>query len=1046
MPFLGKRLARMIGFSTLTAGLTGGQMLATAAEGELESRLAARNDSSTLAKLTDRRLADPLSTHSNVRNIIDPQLHAASGRQEVIVRLREAPVATSEDQSSSGRKAWKKQVRRNQDAFLERARGLAPGNRVTGRTQVVINAITMEVDGSQIETLAQDPAVYSINRVKEYRMHLSETVPYIGATTVQNLGYTGAGVSVGVIDSGIDYLHANLGGSGDPNEYASNDPTLIEPGTFPTPKVVGGYDFVGSEWGGSGDPLMPDPDPLDDGPEAGHGTHVADIIGGFMGVAPDADLYALKACSSVSTSCSGVGLIQAIEWAADPNGDGDPSDRLMILNMSLGSDYGQPFDDDLAAAVDNISHLGTLVVASAGNGGNKPFITGTPSSAASALSVAQTQVPSAVQPILEVNGQEYPAVFQPWSVAPTGVISGPLQYGDGAGGNLDGCAPFTTDLSGLVVLVDRGGCNFTLKIKNVGDAGGVIGIIGLVAPGDPFSGGDGGDRPINIPGYMVSQSVSNTFKSLEGEILTVDPANGIPLVGQMVGSSSRGPQHEDTHLVKPEIGAPGASVSAIAGTGVDTGPFGGTSGAAPMVSGSAALLLQMDPTMHPAVTKARLVNSGETDIDTDPLTGLAPITRIGGGEVRVDNAVYAPAIATERHTGQAALSFGYHDVDRSSHPPLHKTVVLQNLTGDTLHYSVSPTFRYAEDEASGAVEVSVSPSRIRLRPWGEAHVRVTMRLRGSLLPDNAMNSGSEGANPDTLTTMEYDGYLNFEDGLHSIHMPWQVLPRKAAKVSGRGHLNTWRGSDSVRLRNLGEGTAQNDPYALIALSGNLPEGDRGEQSPTPDIRAVGVNTVPVEAGFCSASPSFVWSFAITTWERQQHLLPVSHIVYLDTDRDGTDDFAILNRDLSGLNTISDGRQVAWALDLSTGDATAFFFAEHATNTANTVLTICAEQVGLGYADLLATQVDVDVQAQDFYYGGPGDLVEGLTVTPYGERFVGTVDDIPPGGRGELEVEDYGLFPGNTPEHGILLYTNGDRGAGARGAATADTEALLFLGR
>ena len=64
-------------------------------------------------------------------------------------------------------------------------------------------------------------------------------------------------------------------------------------------------------------------------------------------------------------------------------------------------------------------------------------------------------------------------------------------------------------LAGKIVLVDRGACNFTLKIKNVADGGGLIGIIGLVAPGDPFEGGDGGDRPINIPGYMISQAVAN---------------------------------------------------------------------------------------------------------------------------------------------------------------------------------------------------------------------------------------------------------------------------------------------------------------------------------------------------------------------------------------------------------------------------------------------------------------------------------------------------------------------------------------------------------
>ncbi len=106
---------------------------------------------------------------------------------------------------------------------------------------------------------------------------------------------------------------------------------------------------------------------------------------------------------------------------------------------------------------------------------------------------------------------------------------------------------------------------------------------------------------------------------------------------------------------------------------------------------------------------------------------------------------------------------------------------------------------------------------------------------------------------------------------------------------------------------------------------------------------MGVNTFPVSAGSCSANASFIWAFAINTWERQQHLLPVSHQVWLDTDRDGVDDYVVLNRDASGLGTISDGRQLSWVLDLNTGAASAFFYAEHSTNTGNTVLYLCGEQ-------------------------------------------------------------------------------------------------------
>ena len=68
----------------------------------------------------------------------------------------------------------------------------------------------------------------------------------------------------------------------------------------------------------------------------------------------------------------------------------------------------------------------------------------------------------------------------------------------------------------------------------------------------------------------------------------------------------------------------------------------------------------------------------------------------------------------------------------------------------------------------------------------------------------------------------------------------------------------------------------------------------------------------------------------------------------------------------------------------------------------------------------------------------------LTVTPLGERFYGFTGDVAGGDSGSLEVYDFGPFPGNTDELGLMLFTNGDRGAGNRGGATQETEALLFL--
>ncbi len=207
---------------------------------------------------------------------------------------------------------------------------------------------------------------------------------------MQNLGIAGFGVRVAVPDSGIDYLHANLGGAGSAAAFAANNPS---------------------------------------------------------GVAPGVALYAVKVCSSVATSCSGIALIQGMDFAVDPNGDGDTRDHVDIINMSLGADYGTAFDDDLSFAVDNASKLGVLTVASAGNGADRPFVTGTPAAAPSALSVAQTKAPSSKLDVLRITAraaavQNIGAVFQPYSGPFSAPIRADLQYGDNAAGNRDVCAAF----------------------------------------------------------------------------------------------------------------------------------------------------------------------------------------------------------------------------------------------------------------------------------------------------------------------------------------------------------------------------------------------------------------------------------------------------------------------------------------------------------------------------------------------------------------------------------------------------------------------------
>ena len=1011
-------------------------------------------------------LPSPRYESGDMAEMLADGMLAGTGPQQVIMHLGTPPVADPVGRLPGEAQLHRQQIVAEQDAFLLRAADLAPEMKVLGRVQLVLNAVLTEVDAAALPELLDDPAVRRISRVVDYPVALSDTVPYIGGDTVHDLGVDGSGVRVAVLDTGVDYTHANLGGPGAREAYRAaygsspGDPrNTTADGFFPTAKVVGGYDFLGEFWPFA--PLAPDPDPID---YDGHGTHVADIIGGKKGVAPGVELYAVKVCASLSPSCSGAGLILGMEFAVDPNGDGNPEDHVHIVNMSLGASYGQPFDDDLSTAVDNAARLGVLTVAASGNGGDRPYITSTPAAAASAISVAQTQVPSAFLPTVAVlepaaRSGSYPLAFQPWSAPLAGVIEGPVQYGDGSGGNLRGCRPFAPgSLAGWIVVVDRGRCFFSAKIQHIQEAGGILGFIARVSPGPPFEGAFGGGSPVTIPAYMIGRSHGNILRSGQARV-RMAPGQGFSLAGLMVNSSSRGPEYQTSSL-KPDIGAPGASLSAEAGMATGETPFGGTSGATPMVSGAAALLMQEQGSgsdvaglqkavrLSPLEVKARLMNTAEVGIRNSLRGDLAPVSRIGGGEVRVDRAFASPVAAWDRDTPTGSLSFGFVDV-AERHATLTRRVLLRNYSSEQLTLRPSWSHRFADDAATGAVALSV-PDTITVEPGADTTFVVTLTIDGARLRENYMNSGPQGGSAAALSINEYDGYLALDYGGQSIRMPWHVLPRKAARLAPSGLGNPAGGGfqslslpHTVELTNHGVGAAQNQAYSLLALSPPLPRGGRGEQSPVPDLRAVGVQTFEAPAGVCSAGPSYVLAFAVNAWERQTHASwPAVYLFRLDTDRDGTVDFLVFNADIGFGGGGFQARNVTWAMELSSGNMSAFFFTEHATNTANTVLHVCAEQIGnpprLG-------EIAASVSALDNYFGGPGDDVDGLSFAPFGESYFSTaMPDVEAEERAPMSLVGFDTVAEDSQDRGLLLFTNGDRGLYSRGGATADTEALVLL--
>ena len=236
--------------------------------------------------------------------------------------------------------------------------------------------------------------------------------------------------------------------------------------------------------------------------------------------------------------------------------------------------------------------------------------------------------------------------------------------------------------------------------------------------------------------------------------------------------------------IKPDMIAPGASVSAVAGSGAGEQGFGGTSGATPMVAGAAALLLQQYPAASPQEIKARLVNSAETEVLTNPATQpgvLAPITRIGGGELRVNRASAVQTGVWDADEPAAVhLSFGHLRVAGPGTKKLQKKVVVRNYGSTSRTYSITPSFRYASD-ATGAVTISAPPS-VAVNAARDKTFVLSLTIDPFLLPTWTLNGGSNGGNGALLNGPEFDGYLTLTDGTDTVHVPWHILPHKAANV------------------------------------------------------------------------------------------------------------------------------------------------------------------------------------------------------------------------------------------------------------------------
>ncbi len=460
-----------------------------------------------------------------------------------------------------------------------------------------------------------------------------------------------------------------------------------------------------------------------------------------------------------------------------------------------------------------------------------------------------------------------------------------------------------------------------------------------------------------------------------------------------------------------------------------------------MVAGAAALLKQVYPRRSPAELKAMLTNTAQTCLLNRPaLFGgeLAPITRNGNGEVRVDRALATSAVAYESR-GRASLSFGCVAVTARRYVA-RREVTVRNFGRRDIEHRIKPTIRFANDAANGNVQL-LAPNRIRVRAGESEQFEAAPQVNGTTLPGWLLNSGEQGANADLLTVYELDGYLSLSDAAdprNNIHSARQVLPRRAGDVQVPHEIEP---GEAKTLRNAGVGSTTVEAYSLIGSSPNQPRGAAGEGDPRPDLRYLGYATFPVSAGVRSANASFNMAFAVNTWERQAHSNSLALFeLDLDTNQDGKLDYAVFNYDASLSPQLDDGRNAAFAQNLATGEATSLFFTDQDVQSGNTVLLICGEQIGMDAANFLQP-IDVTALAVDDGFSGEvTDVLEGVTLAPLGEQYLGVfaaggagATRLLPGGRDKLEVLDVGPSSNNT-ETGLLLLNRG--GAPARNEARA----------
>ncbi|WP_291430339.1 S8 family serine peptidase [Deinococcus sp.] len=544
--------------------------------------------------------------------------------------------------------------------------------------QTLFNGFSVQASEAEINRISRLPGVLGVYPVKEIaapkvevnltdalRPDMFSAIKMTGADVAQNeLGLTGKGVKVGVIDTGIDLEHPAFAG-----------------------RVVAQYDFVGDDYD-FGKPTKPDPIADDC---AGHGSHVAGIVGGndasrgFKGVAPEVSFGAYRVFGCDGSTGEDI-MVAAMEQAY--------KDGMQVVNLSIGSAFENWEGTPSAKVGSRMVKKGMVVVASAGNSGaNGQYSMGGVTMGDNVISVASVSNTEIEVSKFKLSSGETIG-YMAGDPAPTGKAGVTLPITKLATSTTttanDGCLvgganPYAAgSLTGKAVLIRRGTCTFYEKSKNAQDAGASAVILynrdsGYLAPSLT------GAARITIPVAFVNDASGAKIDSKIAAGVSMTFADGnlsipSPTANTLDSYSSYG-LSADLEL-KPDIAAPGGNIRSAWPLTLDASGYAtlsGTSMASPHVAGAAALMLQAFPNTKAKDMRGLLMNSATLRwyraASGTLLTGLPDyVQRQGAGMVDIVGSYNSTVRATPNK-----LSLG----ESASFATRNKVVVLKNTWNRT---------------------------------------------------------------------------------------------------------------------------------------------------------------------------------------------------------------------------------------------------------------------------------------------------------------------------------------------------------------------------